>query len=143
MSNTKQSKTWVKRSQDVKRDWKIVSAEGKSLGRLASLVTPHLMGKNKPDYTPHVMGGDFVIVINSDKVRLTGKKLTQKKYYRHSRYVGSLKERQAKDLSSVEMIELAVKGMLPKNTHRDKALKRLKIFKSAEHKYKDKNPISI
>ena len=143
MSNTKQTKTWVKRSEDIQRDWKIVNAEGQSLGRLASLVVPHLIGKNKPDYTPHVMSGDFVIVINSDKVKLTGKKWTQKKYYRHSRYVGSLKERQAKDLSSIELIEFAVKGMLPKNTHRDRALKRLKIFKSTEHKYKDKTLISI
>lgn len=136
-------KTWVKKTEDVKRVWKLIDADGKSLGRLASLATPHLTGKNKPDYMPHVQCGDFVIVINADKVKLTGKKWTQKKYYTHSRYVGSLKERQAKDLSSSELIHLAVKGMLPKNTHRDKILKRLKIFKQAEHSFQHRKPISI
>ena len=137
------SKTWVKRTEDVKRDWKLIDADGKSLGRLASLAAPHLTGKNKPDYTPHVQCGDFVIVINADKIKLTGKKMEQKKYYTHSRYVGSLKERQAKDLSSTELIHLAVKGMLPKNTHRDKVLKRLKIFKQTEHSYQNRKLISI
>lgn len=136
-------KTWVKRVEDVKREWKLVDASGKSLGRLASLVAVHLMGKDKADYTAHVMGGDFVIVINSDKIRLTGKKWTQKKYYKHSRYVGSLRERQAKDLPSTEMVELAVKGMLPKNTHRDRSMKRLKVFTGSAHKYEDKKPTAI
>ncbi|MBC6415710.1 MAG: 50S ribosomal protein L13 [Bdellovibrionales bacterium] len=137
------SKTWVKKTKDVKRAWKLIDAKGQSLGRLASLVVLHLTGKNKVDYTPHVQGGDFVIVINSDQVKLTGKKRIQKKYYTHSRYVGSLKERQAKDLSSVELIHLAVKGMLPKNTHRKQFLKQLKIFKESQHKYLDKNPVLI
>ena len=137
------SKTWVKRSEDVKRDWKIIDADGKSLGRLASLTVPHLTGKNKPDYTPHVQCGDFVIIINADKLKLTGKKRIQKKYYTHSRYVGSLKERQAKDLSSVELVHLAVKGMLPKNTHRDRMLQRLKIFKQSEHSYQNRKPLSV
>jgi len=137
------SKTWIKRTEDVKRDWKLIDAEGKSLGRLASLTVPHLTGKNKPDYTPHVQCGDFVIVINADKVKLTGKKKIQKKYYTHSRYIGSLKERQAKDLSSIELIHLAVKGMLAKNTHRDKILKRLKIFKESEHSFKHRNPVIV
>lgn len=137
------SKTWIKRTEDVKRDWKLIDADGRSLGRLASLAVPHLIGKNKPDYTPHVQCGDFVIVINADKIKLTGKKMEQKKYYTHSRYVGSLKERQAKDLSSTELIHLAVKGMLPKNTHRDKVLKRLKIFKQSEHSYQNRKLISV
>jgi len=137
------SKTWVKRTEDVKRDWKLIDAEGQSLGRLASLVVPHLTGKNKADYAPHVQCGDFVIVINADKLKLTGKKSLQKKYYTHSRYVGSLKERQAKDLSSIEMLHLAVKGMLPKNTHRDKVLKRLKIFKQSEHPIQNRKLISV
>ena len=136
-------KTWVKRNEDVKRNWKLIDAEGKSLGRLASLAVPHLTGKNKPDYTPHVQCGDFVIVINADKLKLTGKKWSQKKYYSHSGYVGSLKERQAKDISSSELVHLAVKGMLPKNTHRDRTLKRLKIFKTAEHSYQHRKPISV
>ena len=137
------SKTWVKKTKDIKRKWKLINAEGRSLGRLASLAVPHLTGKNKADYTPHVQGGDFVIVINADKVKLTGKKWTQKIYYSHSRYVGSLKERQAEDISSVELIHLAVKGMLPKNTHRQDILKRLKIFKGSKSSYQDKQPILI
>ena len=136
-------KTWVKRQEDVKREWKLVDAKGQSLGRLASSVANLLIGKDKPDYTPHVMGGDFVIVLNSKQVQLTGKKWTQKKYYKTSRYIGSLKERQAKDLSSQELIQNAVSGMLPKNTHRPRALKRLKIFEGSEHSYQDKKPVQF
>ena len=134
-------KTWVKKQEDVQRNWKIVDAKGKSLGRLASAIATLLIGKNKLDYTPHVMGGDFVIVLNSSQVKLTGKKWTQKKYYKHSRYVGSLKERRAKDVPSQELIQQAVSGMLPKNTHRPRALKRLKIFKGSEHNYEGKKPV--
>ncbi|MCZ0931546.1 MAG: 50S ribosomal protein L13 [Oligoflexia bacterium] len=134
-------KTWVKKQEDVQREWKIIDAKGKSLGRLASATANLLIGKNKPDYTPHVMGGDFVVVLNSNQVRLTGKKWTQKKYYKHSRFVGSLKEKRAKDIPSCELIKQAVGGMLPKNTHRPRALKRLKIFEGAEHSYKDKKPV--
>ena len=135
------SKTWVKKPEDVKREWKVIDAKGKSLGRLASLTANLLIGKNKPDYTPHVMGGDFVIVLNSSQVQLTGKKWTQKKYYTKSRYVGSLKEKKAKDISSYELIKEAVSGMLPKNTHRPRALKRLKIFEGTEHNYQNKKPV--
>ena len=134
-------KTFVKKQEDVQREWKVIDAKGKPLGRLASIIANLLIGKNKPDYTPHVMGGDFVIVLNSKQLKLTGKKWTQKKYYKHSRYVGSLKEKQAKDLPSHELIQHAVRGMLPKNTHRPRALKRLKIFEGAEHNYQDKKPV--
>ena len=134
-------KTFVKKQEDVQRGWKVIDAKGKSLGRLASATANLLIGKNKPDYTPHVMGGDFVIVLNSSQVKLTGKKWTQKKYYKHSRYIGSLKERLAKDVPSQELIQQAVSGMLPKNTHRPRALKRLKIFEGAEHNYQNKKPV--
>ena len=134
-------KTWVKKQEDVQRDWKVIDAKGKSLGRLASVTANLLIGKNKPDYTPHVMGGDFVIILNSNQVQLTGKKWTQKKYYKHSRYVGSLKERLAKDVPPNELIKQAVSGMLPKNTHRPRALKRLKIFEGVAHNYEDKKPV--
>ena len=134
-------KTWVKKPADVQRDWKLVDAKGQSLGRLASGIANILTGKSKPDYTPHVMCGDFVVVINSNQVQLTGKKWTQKKYYKHSRFVGSLKERLAKDMPSDELIKQAVKGMLPKNTHRPRALKRLKIFKDSKHNYENKKPV--
>ena len=137
------SKTWVKKQEEVQRDWKLINAEGQSLGRLASAIANLLIGKGKPSYTPHVMGGDFVVVINSDQVKLTGKKWTQKKYYKHSRFVGSLKERRAKDVPSAELIQLAVRGMLPKNTHRPRALKRLKIFTGSKHNFENKKLVSF
>ena len=133
-------KTWVKKEKEVRRDWKLVDAKDQPLGRLASHVANLLIGKSKPDYTPHIMGGDFVIVINSNQVKLTGKKWSQKKYYTKSRFVGSLKEKLAKDISSEELIKQAVGGMLPKNTHRPRALKRLKIFEDSSHEYEDKKP---
>ena len=132
------TKTWTQKPEEVQRSWKILNASGKSLGRLASVAAKLLMGKDKPQFTPHVMGGDFVIVINSDKIKLTGKKWTQKIYYKHSRFVGSLKERKAKDIATQELIRTAVQGMLPKNSHRPRALKRLKIFKDSHHNYQDK-----
>ena len=134
------SKTWTQKPEDVQRSWKMLDASGKSLGRLASVTAKLLIGKDKAQFTPHIMGGDFVIVINSDKVKLTGKKWTQKTYYNHSRFVGSLKKRKAKDIASTELIKKAVQGMLPKNSHRPKALKRLKIFKDSNHNYQDKKP---
>ena len=137
------SKTWMEKPGHVKRSWLMVSAEGRSLGRLASSVAGILAGKHKPSFTPHVMGGDFVVVTHADKIRLTGKKWAQKMYYRHSRFVGSLKEKKAGDMPKTELIRLAVRGMLPKNKHRPRALKRLKIFKGAEHTYKDKSPQAL
>ena len=133
-------KTWVQKPKDVRRSWKILDASGKPLGRLASTTARLLMGKDKAQFTPHVMGGDFVIVINSDKIKLTGKKWTQKSYYKHSRFPGSLKEKKARDMPTEELVRKAVQGMLPKNSHRPRALKRLKIFKDAHHNYQDKKP---
>lgn len=137
------SKTWVQKPLEIQRNWKLLDASGKSLGRLASVTAKLLMGKDKPQFTPHVMGGDFVIVTNSDKIKLTGKKWIQKTYYKHSRFVGSLKERKAKDIPTDELIRKAVQGMLPKNSHRPRALKRLKIFKDSHHSYQDKKPESL
>lgn len=137
------SKTWVQKPNEVKKSWKLLDATDQSLGRLASVTAKLLMGKDKPQFTPHVMGGDFVIVINSDKVKLTGKKWTQKTYYKHSRFVGSLKEKKAKDIPTEDLIKRAVQGMLPKNTHRPRALKRLKIFKDSQHIYEDKKPEAL
>ena len=133
------TKTWSQKPSEVQRNWKVLDASGKSLGRLASVAAKLLMGKDKPQFTPHVMGGDFVIVINSDKIKLTGKKWTQKTYYKHSRFVGSLKERRAKDMATQELIRRAVQGMLPKNSHRSRALKRMKVFKDSQHNYQNKN----
>ena len=134
------AKTWMEKPKEVKRSWQLISAEGWSLGRLASAVAGLLAGKHKPSFTPHVMGGDFVVVVNAEKIQLTGKKLEQKTYYRHSRFVGSLKERKAKDMPKTELIRMAVRGMLPKNKHRPRALKRLKIFEGADHSHQDKKP---
>ncbi|MGI9548991.1 MAG: 50S ribosomal protein L13 [Bdellovibrionales bacterium] len=131
-------KTWVKKPLNVQKEWKLIDASGKSLGRLASAVSYLLSGKYKPEYTPHVPNGDGIIIINSDKVVLTGKKWQQKKYYTHSRYIGSMKEWSARDLGTETLIKNAVQGMLPKNNHRDKFLKNLRIFKGPEHTYKDK-----
>ncbi len=132
-------RTWIKKPADVQSDWKVVDASGKSLGRLASVVAQLLSGKYKPEYTSHVPNGDHVVVINSDKIVLTGKKWDNKKYYTHSRYIGSMREWSAKDLGTEELIKKAVQGMLPKNNHRSKFLKNLRIFKDSEHEYKDKN----
>ena len=128
--------TFMANAATVERKWYVVDAQGKSLGRLAADVAPILNGKHKVDYTPHVDCGDFVIVVNADKVVLTGNKLTQKYYRTHSGYVGGLKEVQYKTLMSKrpqQAVMLAVKGMLPKNSIGRNSLKRLKVYVGAEH----------
>ena len=127
--------TFMANAATVERKWYVVDAQGKSLGRLAADVAPILNGKHKVDYTPHVDCGDFVIVVNADKVVLTGNKLTQKYYRTHSGYVGGLKEVQYKTLMSKrpqQAVMLAVKGMLPKNSIGRNSLKRLKVYVGAE-----------
>lgn len=133
-------KTWTGKLTEVKREWKLIDATGKSLGRLASEAARLLRGKHKPEFTPHIDGGDFVIIINSGKVTLTGRKWTEKKYYRHSRYIGSLKERRAKDMKKDELIKQAVRGMLPKNKLRQRMLKKLKVYTGADHNHQAQNP---
>lgn len=137
------SKTYTQKPVEIQRSWKVLDAKGQPLGRLASQAAGILMGKHKALFSPHVMGGDFVIVINSDKIKLTGKKWTQKIYYKHSRFIGSLKEKRAKDIPTPELIKKAIQGMLPKNSLRPKTLKRLKIFKDSQHTYKDKKPETL
>jgi len=139
-------KTFMLRKEDVKRDWYLVDATGKTLGRLASEIAKILMGKNKPTYTPHIDGGDFVVVVNAEKVFVTGKKLNQKIYYKHTGYFGHLKETTLKEMlekKPEEVIRLAVRGMLPKNKLRDKRLKRLKVYAGPEHPHKSQNPKPI
>lgn len=129
-------KTYQAKKGDVERNWLVVDAQGKVLGRLASEIAKRLRGKDKPVYTPYVDTGDFVIVINADKVRLTGKKLTDKMYYRHSGYPGGLRQTAAGKLiaeNPTEILRLAVKGMLPKNTLGRAMLKKLKIYTDGEH----------
>lgn len=136
-------KTYMAHTENVVRKWYVVDAEGIPMGRLASRVAAILRGKNKPTFTPNVDTGDFVIIVNTDKVVLTGKKL-EKKYYRyHTGFIGHLKEIQYKALmetkSDVAVYE-AVKGMLPKNSLGRKMLKKLKVFKGPEHTHQAQQP---
>ena len=129
-------KTYMAKAEEVQRKWYVVDATDMVLGRLASNVANVLRGKNKPTYTPNVDTGDFVIIVNCDKVRLTGKKLEKKFYTYHTGYVGGLKQIQYKKLMEEKpdkAVMLAVKGMLPKNSMGRKQLKRLRVFVGAEH----------
>ncbi|RKQ61865.1 LSU ribosomal protein L13P [Thermovibrio guaymasensis] len=139
-------KTFMQRKEDVQRDWYLVDATGKTLGRLASEIAKILMGKHKPTYTPHVDGGDFVVVVNAEKIFVTGKKLDKKIYYKHTLYPGGLKETPLRKMlqeKPEEVIRLAVRGMLPKNKLRDRRMRRLKVYAGPEHPHKAQNPKPI
>jgi large subunit ribosomal protein L13 len=139
-------KTFMQKKEEVQRDWYLVDATGKTLGRLASEIAKILIGKHKPTYTPHVDGGDFVVVINAEKIHVTGKKLNQKVYYRHTLYPGGLKETTLRKMlqeKPEEVIRLAVRGMLPKNKLRDRRMKRLKVYAGPEHPHAAQNPKPI
>ena len=136
-------KTFMQRKEDVQRDWYVIDAEGQTLGRLASKVANVLRGKHKPTYTPHVDGGDYVIVVNAEKVVLTGNKLNDKIYYNHSRYTGGLRERTAKEMVEkypVEMVERAVKGMLPKGRLGRQMYKKLFVYDGENHPHSAQKP---
>ena len=139
-------KTYMAHIEDVQRKWYVVDAEGVALGRLASKVAAILRGKNKPTFTPNVDTGDFVIIVNCDKVVLTGKKLEKKYYKYHTGYIGGLKEIQYKTLmetkSDVAVYE-AVKGMLPKNSLGRKMLTKLKVYKGPEHNHQAQKPETL
>ena len=127
----------------VERKWYVVDADGQTLGRLASEIAKVLRGKNKPIYTPHIDSGDYVIVVNADKVKVTGKKLDQKIYYRHSDYVGGMKEstlREMMDKKPERVIELAVKGMLPKGPLGRAMIKKLHVYAGPEHDHAAQKP---
>ena len=139
-------KTFMEKKENVDRKWYVIDAEGVALGRLATKVATVLKGKNKATYTPHVDCGDFVIVINAEKVKLTGNKLNDKMYYNHSGYVGGLRERNAKTMIEKypeEMIERAVKGMLPKNSLGAQMFKKLFVYAGPEHKQQAQKPIEL
>jgi large subunit ribosomal protein L13 len=130
----------------IERKWYVVDASTLSLGRTASRVAMILRGKNKPQYTPHVDVGDFVIVINAKNTVLTGRKKEQKMYYRHTGWVGGLKERNAKDMlktKPTEVVRLAVKGMLPKGRLGRQMLKKLKVYPGAEHPHQAQKPETL
>lgn len=136
-------RTYMAKEQEVERRWYVVDAEGKTLGRLASQVAAILRGKHKPTFTPHVDTGDFVIVVNAAKVRLTGRKTDQKLYYRHTLYPGGLKSRTAREMLATrpaEMIELAVRGMLPKNRLGRRQLRKLKVYAGESHPHAAQKP---
>lgn len=135
--------TYMAKPNQVERKWYVVDAEGQTLGRLASQVAAVLRGKNKPEFTPHVDTGDFVIIINADKVKLTGKKLNNKIYYFHSLYPGGLKKFTAGEMLAkkpVKLVELAVKGMLPKNRLGRKLATKLKVYAGPEHPHQAQQP---
>lgn len=136
-------KSYMAKTDEVNRKWYVIDAENKVLGRLATEIATILSGKNKPIYTPHVDTGDFVIVINADKIKLTGKKLDQKNYSYHTGYPGGLKQvpykRMMEDKPEM-VIELAVKGMLPKNSLGRNMIKKLKVYSGPEHKHEAQQP---
>ncbi|KKO51429.1 50S ribosomal protein L13 [Paenibacillus sp. DMB20] len=135
--------TYMAKPNEVDRKWYIVDAEGKTLGRLASEVAALIRGKHKPQFTPHVDTGDFVIVINSEKIHLTGKKMTNKKYYRHSMHPGGLKVTVAEDMIKKfpeRVIESAVHGMLPKTRMGEKMKLRLKAYAGTAHPHEAQKP---
>ncbi len=139
-------KTFLVKPGEVERQWWVIDAEGQVLGRLATRIAKLLMGKHKPLYTPHVDTGDFVVVINAEKVVLTGKKWEQKKYYRHSGYPGGLKIRTARQLRETfpeRLIQLAVRRMLPKNKLGRRMLKRLKVYAGPTHPHAAQKPVPL
>jgi large subunit ribosomal protein L13 len=136
-------KTYSAKPGEVTRQWYLVDAEGKTLGRLATQIADTLRGKRKPQYTPHVDTGDFVIVVNAEKIQVTGNKLDQKRYYRHSGYPGGLRSRTLReqlDRRPTEVLRVAVKGMLPKNRLARQQITKLKIYAGPEHPHEAQNP---
>ncbi|MBC7248808.1 MAG: 50S ribosomal protein L13 [Anaerolineae bacterium] len=136
-------KTYAVRASEIKREWFVVDAEGKTLGRLASEIAKILKGKHKPIYSPHLDVGDFVIVINADKIHVTGRKRDQKFYYRHSGYPGGLKKISLRDQLAkhpTRVLEAAVRGMLPKNRLGRRMIKKLKVYAGPEHPHQAQQP---
>ncbi len=136
-------KTYVATAADRQRDWYVVDAEGQTLGRLATRIADALRGKRKPEYTPHVDTGDFIVVVNAEKIRVTGKKLEQKRYWRHSGYPGGIKSRtlaEMLDRRPEEVIRKAVKGMLPRNRLARQQLTKLKVYAGPDHPHAAQKP---
>ncbi len=136
-------KTYVANSTTRERNWLVVDATGQTLGRLATQIADHLRGKRKPEYTPHVDTGDFVIVVNAEKISVSGNKRTDKRYYRHSGYPGGIRSRTLEEMLErrpEEVIRLAVKGMLPRNRLARKQLTKLKVYAGPEHPHAAQKP---
>jgi large subunit ribosomal protein L13 len=136
-------KSYMARPREVERKWRLIDAEGQTLGRLATEIARFLRGKDKPQYTPHVDTGDFVVVVNAEKVVVTGRKAEQKMYYRHSGYPGGLKETSYEEMlerKPTEILRRAVKGMMPKTRLGRQQLKKLKIYAGPEHPHEAQRP---
>jgi large subunit ribosomal protein L13 len=139
-------KTWNAKPAEVERRWYVVDAEGQTLGRLATRIADALRGKGKPEYTPHVDTGDFVVVVNAEKIVVTGKKLEQKLYYRHSGYPGGLRVRTLAaqlERRPTEVVRAAVKGMLPRNRLGRAQLRKLKVYAGPEHPHEAQRPTPL
>jgi len=136
-------KTYTAKKGEIVREWYLVDADGQTLGRLATRIADTLRGKGKPQYTPHVDSGDFVIVVNAERIRVTGNKLDQKRYYRHSGYPGGLRSRTLReqlDRRPTEVLRTAVKGMLPKNRLARQQITKLKIYAGPDHPHEAQSP---
>lgn len=139
-------KTYVAKPSTINRDWYIVDASGMRLGRLATQIADTLRGKNKPDYTPHIDTGDFVIVVNAEKIAVTGRKLENKMYYRHTGYPGGLKQRTLGEMlerQPEEVIRKAVRGMMPKNRLSRAQIKKLKVYAGSAHPHEAQQPVEM
>ncbi|THB78588.1 MAG: 50S ribosomal protein L13 [Desulfobulbaceae bacterium] len=139
-------KTYLAPVKEIERKWYVVDAEDKILGRLATEIASRLRGKHKPTFSPFIDNGDFIIVTNADKVQLTGKKWDDKKYYRHTGYMGGIKQTTAKELLEkhpTDLVIKAVKGMLPKNRLGRAQLKKLKVYAGSEHPHKAQQPAEL
>lgn len=139
-------KTFSAKSESVQRDWYLVDAKGKTLGRLCTEVARRLRGKHKPVYTPHVDTGDYIVVVNADKIHVTGKKMDDKMYHRFTGYVGNLKSMPLKDLLEKHperVIEIGVKGMLPKNTLGRAMYRKLKVYSGEDHPHTAQQPQAL
>ncbi|MBZ2189641.1 MAG: 50S ribosomal protein L13 [Alcanivorax sp.] len=139
-------KTFSAKPDSVKRDWYVVDASGKTLGRLASEIATRLRGKHKPEFTPHVDTGDYIVVVNAEKVHVTGKKASDKMYYRHSGFPGGIKQANFETLIAKkpeQVLELAVKGMMPRNPLGRAMLSKLKVYAGAEHPHTAQQPQAL
>jgi len=139
-------KTYSAKPAEVKRDWYVIDAEGKTLGRMATEIARRLRGKHKPEFTPHVDTGDYIVVVNAEKVRVSGNKTSDKLYYRHTGYVGGLKATSFDKMQAAKperIIEIAVKGMLPKNPLGRAMYRKLKVYAGPVHRHEAQQPKTL
>ncbi len=139
-------KTFVAKPADIRRDWYLIDAEGQTLGRLATEIAHRLRGKHKPQFTPNVDTGDYIVVINAEKIRVTGNKLQDKMYHHHTGYIGNLRSislQKLLDKAPERVIQKAVKGMLPKNALGRQMFSKLKVYAGAEHQHAAQQPVAL